>query len=470
MGNPSKVPVGSRTAPALRAVATTVVLSLVLSGVFVKSAAAGAATTPVNTVLPALSGSVVVGGVLSVSKGTWSNSPSSYGYQWENCNASGANCTPISGATSASYTVTLAAVGSTLRATVTARNAGGGASATSAASGLVPDPPAPVNTALPSITGAATIGSTLSASTGTWTDASSSFAYAWELCGASGASCTPINRATSKTETVTTSDVGGTLRVSVTASNVTGSTTATSLQSSVVPPPPAPVNTALPKISGTLKVSDTLSASTGTWSNSPTSYVYQWEDCSASGASCKGIAGAATSSYVLQISDAGATIRVVVTATNLGGSTAASSAASALVPTPPAPVNTVLPKISGTPEVGYTLSASSGTWLNSPTSYAYQWEDCTASGASCVVIDGATASTFVPVSSEAGSTLRVSVSALNIGGTVSVLSSPSAVLTVAVAPVNTVLPKISGTPEVGDTLSASSGTWSNNPISYGYQW
>jgi hypothetical protein len=37
------------------------------------------------------------------------------------------------------------------------------------------------------------------------------------------------------------------------------------------------------------------------------------------------------------------------------------------------PVNTVLPAISGTEQVGETLSVTDGTWLNSPSSYTYQW-------------------------------------------------------------------------------------------------
>ena len=45
-------------------------------------------------------------------------------------------------------------------------------------------------------------------------------------------------------------------------------------------------------------------------------------------------------------------------------------------------------------EEGQTLSASTGTWTESPTSYAYQWQDCNSSGESCATISGATTSSY----------------------------------------------------------------------------
>ncbi len=98
------------------------------------------------------------------------------------------------------------------------------------------------------------------------------------------------------------------------------------------PPPPSPppvpnppLNTVAPTISGTTKQGSTLTAATGTWTNSPTSYGYQWQDCK-SGA-CSNIDGATSSSYVLRSSDVGDTVDVVVTASNAGGSNQATSKA-----------------------------------------------------------------------------------------------------------------------------------------------
>ena len=58
---------------------------------------------------------------------------------------------------------------------------------------------------------------------------------------------------------------------------------------------------------------------------------------------------------------------------------------------PARPSNTAAPAVSGTAEQGQTLSASNGSWSNSPTSYAYQWQWCSSS---CSNISGATGSTY----------------------------------------------------------------------------
>jgi len=88
-------------------------------------------------------------------------------------------------------------------------------------------------------------------------------------------------------------------------------------------------------------------------------------------------------------------------------------------PAVPAPVNTVLPAITGTATEGQTLTASAGTWTGSPT-YSYQWKR------GGVSIDGATASTYLLVSADVGSTITVTVTATNAGGSASATSAATA--------------------------------------------
>ena len=196
-----------------------------------------------------------------------------------------------------------------------------------------------------------------------------------------------------------------------------------------------PVNTAPPAISGTPKVGQTLTASNGTWSNAPTSFVYQWLRCNASGNSCVDVANGTQKTYTLVGADADHTMRVRVTATNVDGSSSSESAQTAAVAaattTTPAPKNTAVPTISGTAKVGETLTAIPGSWSGSPTSYAYQWQRCDADVASCFNVVGSTATTYGVQAGDLGYRLRVVVTAKNAGGS----SAANSEITTIVAPV-----------------------------------
>jgi RHS repeat-associated protein len=125
----------------------------------------GAATTlgngeaPGNSAAPSLSSTKPAVGIkLSVSSnGTWSNAPLAYSYQWERCNATGKECTPILGAVNQSYYPGTADAGQTLLALVAATSAGGTTAASSAVTAVVasgtpsnakPDPPNPGTSAI----------------------------------------------------------------------------------------------------------------------------------------------------------------------------------------------------------------------------------------------------------------------------------------------------------------------------------
>lgn len=202
----------------------------------------------------------------------------------------------------------------------------------------------------------------------------------------------------------------------------------------------APVNTAPPTISGTPQVGQTLTANNGTWSNSPTSFAYQWLRCNAGGNACANVANGTQKTYTLVGADAGRTMRVRVTATNADGSASAESAQTAVVApatSTDGPKNTEAPTISGTPKVGQTLTANDGSWTANPTSYTYQWQRCDADVASCFSVVGATGKTYGVRIADLGYRLRVQVTARNARGS----ATANSAITAVVAPTVTITNK-----------------------------
>ena len=153
------------------------------------------------------------------------------------------------------------------------------------------------------------------------------------------------------------------------------------------------------------------------------------------------------------------------------------------VPPPPAqqqggetPSNTPAtgaPAISGTPQVGETLTATTAGIADedglTKVSYTYQW---TAGGSD---IDGATNSTYTLSDDDEGKAIRVRVSFIDDAGNQESLTSVATVA-VAAAPNReaTGQPAISGTPQVGQTLTAGTSGIADEDglenVTYSYQW
>ena len=244
---------------------------------------AGAEAPKMNT--PAsITGSSAVGAQLTAHNGTWLyDSGASCGsecemtYQWQRCDAGGSACSDIGGATGRFYTVQSADAGSRLRAMETmsiydcgAHNTQTGAiecrwdrrSAPSGMSDLVPGaaptgpttpstpstpstpatpavpapqaPLAPSATAAPAISGTAMVEQTLTATTGTWSGTQPlTIGLEWLRCDAQGENCEGLG-VTANTYTLIPVDVGKTLRVRVTAANLSAARQALSDPTAVV--------------------------------------------------------------------------------------------------------------------------------------------------------------------------------------------------------------------------------------------
>jgi predicted actin-binding protein len=190
----------------------------------------------------------------------------------------------------------------------------------------------------------------------------------------------------------------------------------------------APVNTASPTISGTAKVGSTLTANDGTWSNSPTSFSYQWQRCASDGRGCGDITSATSKSYSPVTGDVGHALRVVVTATNADGHASATSGATDPVDSANGPSNSVRPAVSGSAVIGGSLSVSNGTWSPTPSSFSRQWQRCDSDGSSCENISGATGQSYGVRADDVGHRIRALVTAHTSAGQTTVASSPSAVV------------------------------------------
>ena len=281
-----------------------------------------------------------------------------------------------------------------------------------------PGPPAaPINTAAPTISGTAEEGQTLTTTAGTWTGSPSpSYAYQWQICDASGNSCTNITGANKRELAVSHDDVGGTLRVAVAATNTQGEASSVSAATGVVRAD-VPSDTAPPAITGIAQEGQTLTGSPGSWKGlEPLSYNYQWQDCDTAGEHCADIPGATGTSLVPATGDVGHTIRLDVTVSNSVGTSTDQSPATAVV-ADASPLNVTRPTITGSAAVGDALTASPGEWSGAqPITYSYQWQSCTSTGEDCTPIENATASTYTPTQSDMGHALQVTVRATNAIG------------------------------------------------------
>ena len=415
-----------------------------------------------------ISGTAQQGQTLTATTSGWSNSPTSYTYQWESC-VSG-TCSIVatdsaSTATTSTYVIAATDVGHTIEVAVTATNSGGNSTTVTSAATATVIALAPVISVAPAITGTAQQNQTLTASTGTWTNTPTSYAYQWEDC--SGTTCTAISGATSSTYVVAAADVGKTIEVEVTATNTGGTSAPAASAPTAVVVPPAPTETFAPSISGTYVEGDVLTEAHGGWTNSPTSYSYQWMLCNSVGASCAAIAGATAQTYTLTSADVGGTMLVDETATNAGGSGTAVSALSPVVTTPalvvPVPVNTAPPTVSGSAQQGQTLVESNGTWTENPGVFSYQWERCGA--VNCTLIPGATNQSYTLTAADVGDTIYVSETAANTGGAGTAVASKRSAVVIATSSVTLAVTPSTAVTNQTVTLAATvtSGSGNSNP-------
>ena len=237
--------------------------------------------------------------------------------------------------------------------------------------------------------------------------------------------------------------------------------------------------TGAPTISGTAEVGETLTADTSGIADTDgldnVSFSYQWLSSRDTA-----ISGATGSTYTLVSTDLGKIIKVKVTFTDdEGNEESLTSAATAAVADGSNNPATGAPTISGTMQVGQTLTASTSGIADDDgltnVSYTYQW--IANDGTSDSDIQDATLSTYTLVSDDVGKPIKVKVSFTDDAENEETLTSAETDSVVAAPASNspaTGAPTITGTAQVGETLTASttgiSDTDGLTNVSYAYQW
>ncbi len=423
-----------------------------------------AATPPVNTAPPAISGAAQRGLMLDSAAGTWQGIGTTYAYRWQR-SADATTWTNIPGATGAAYQLTPADEGDVVRILVTGTNADGTASAASSSSATVAATP-PSNTVPQVIVGSAQRGQTLASTPGTWLGIGNSYAYQWQRSLDGGSTWTDIAGATAANYPLGVGDENSRLRVVIAATNSDGTSSLASAPTAAVPTAP-PVNTVAPTATGTPRRGFIITATPGTWSGIGNTLAYQWQRSTDNGTTWSSIGGATTATYALGPGDEGATLRILVTVSNPDGTVSAPSAATTAVAASP-PVNDSLPAIRGIAQRGNSFSSTTGAWSGTGNAFTLQWQR-SADGTTWTNITGATGPLYTMQVPDEGDVVRLVVSAANPDGSVSAASPASATVTSS-PPVNTAPPVVSGTPQRTSTLNATAGAWTGAGITVTYQW
>ena len=408
-----------------------------------------------------------------------------YLYQWLR------NGAEIPEATDTSYALADADEGKTMKVKVSfTDDANNAESRTSAATVAVAPRPNSPPTGAPTINGTPQVRRTLSVDTSSIADADrmeyAVFRYQW--LADTGSATLEFHGENSPTYTLPPLSEGLAIKVKVFYTDDRGHTESliSEATEAVIAAEPNSEPTGLPTISGTPQVGEMLTADTSAIDDGDgltnVSYRYQW-------VSSKSVIDADTgvsyilgieipdqtgSTYTLAPADVGWTFEVKVSFTDdAGNAESLTSAATVAVVPKPNTLATGLPTISGTPQVGETMTADVASIDDADgltnVSYEYQW---LAGGSE---IDDATSSSYLLTASEQGRTVQVKVTFTDDADNQESLTSAET-LEVAAKP-NTAAagePTISGTPQVDETLTAGTSAISDEDgldnVSYQYQW
>jgi alpha-tubulin suppressor-like RCC1 family protein len=340
----------------------------------------------------AIEGDPYVGEQLSANGATWAPAVGTSSWQWHR------DGDPIAGADQATYTVTGADLGAALTVTETRSQVGFLAgTSTSAPTVTVTDPPLTSTGGAVAISGTATVGETISATSDiAWSAAPDAVTYQWMR------GTTPVGAPTTAPQdrVLAAGDVGATITLVVRATK-TGYVDGVATSNAVGPVAPGTfASTPQPWVSGPGRVGSTLTSTVPAATPSATTTTRTWLRDGVA------IPGATGASYTLTRADAGRRVAVRVQVARAGYLTPAPTISS---PVPVAAVNTKAPSFRGKAVVGRKLRASRGTWFGAGYTYSVQWLR------NGKAIRGATAKTYVLTAKDMGKRISLRVVATKPG-------------------------------------------------------
>jgi len=274
---------------------------------------------PVNTVAPAISGTVERSETLTSTTGTWTGTGTiTYAYQWKRDGLS------ISGATSSTYVLVAADDNANITCLVTATDDEG--SDTQLSNTLGPVLGLPYLLSAPVASGTAQVGQTLSTTNGSWQGvATITFGYQWRR------DTVDITSATSSTYALVAADYSTDVDCVVTATNSLGNANTDSNDIANIAGT-TPAISGVPTISSQTEVGQTITATPASVAGAPTPTTsWQWERSSDGATGWANISAATASTYTLVAADDTKYARAVQTETNVVGSDTANSASSGQV-------------------------------------------------------------------------------------------------------------------------------------------
>lgn len=309
------------------------------------------------------------------------------------------------------------------------------------------------------VTGEPVVGQTLTATAQSVVPSDAFVNYAWYVDG--------TRVSDQRTYSITAKDVGKRVVAEATAATLYDNWASSATRSAALTVKPGTFAPEGVRIDGRPVVGERLGFVEGSWGiGVRAAFNLQWLRDG------KAVSGADRYFYTLTSADLGATIALRVTGSAPGYTSATVTTAGlgpvTAPPKPPAPPSKFTtiptPKISGTAQVGKTLTAKPGTWAPTPTGLGYQWYR------NGKAIANATGRTYQLPPATKGGTITVRVTATRAGYVTTTSKASKATKKVKAGTITAVKPKISGTVRVDHTLTAVPGAWKPATTTFSYQW